>query len=390
MRIEKIKIENFKGISSISEDLGGHNVFVMGQNEANKSSFIDAVWCAVSGKDIPDRPIKEGEKKALIEADLGDYKAILEFKRTTKGITKKFSLVSRDGAEIKSPRHILNSLVGIVDFNPSDFFSMYPKQQVEFMSKLVGVDLESINGRIEEASESLKYSKKKLSQVQSMVEPYDKSIISNDAPSVGSLYQILGEAISKNSEINSLKSDLENARDQVRVLNEKIKLAEDWLENEANQPIDVEKIKTEIDNIETSKANFDEAKKLKEIEDEFNILSKEVEEEKSNLELLNEEKRKIISEKINIDGLTFDGDEFLLNGLPFKSNQINTATQIITGLKIGLQLIKDVRIMRFEGTLVDNDNLEKVKEWAEENDVQLFIEVMDRNAEGLTIEIEED
>ncbi len=115
------------------------------------------------------------------------------------------------------------------------------------------------------------------------------------------------------------------------------------------------------------------------------------EELNNTIKSIEQTKLRIISEaKIPVPGLTFDESTLYYNGLPFEKSQINTAQQIIVGLQINLALLKDIKIARFDGSLLDNENISIVETWAKENDLQLFVEFVDRNEEGLRIEIKEE
>jgi hypothetical protein len=78
-----------------------------------------------------------------------------------------------------------------------------------------------------------------------------------------------------------------------------------------------------------------------------------------------------------------------LDGLPFESNQINTARKIIAGLEIQFALMSDVKIARFDGSLLDNKSIAEVENWAKEKGVQLFVELVDRDGDELKIEVQE-
>ena len=75
-------------------------------------------------------------------------------------------------------------------------------------------------------------------------------------------------------------------------------------------------------------------------------LEKAIEEQNAEVDKLKEAKSKRISDKINVEGLTYNvaGECFLWEGLPFDSNQINTAAQLIAGMKIASMMLKDLKI----------------------------------------------
>ena len=102
-------------------------------------------------------------------------------------------------------------------------------------------------------------------------------------------------------------------------------------------------------------------------------------------------KKKAIQEaNLPVTGLSFDDEKIYLDGLPFKSNQINTARRIIAGLEISYALLGQVRIARFDGSLLDKNSMEAVKEWAKEKDLQLFVEIVDREGNDFKIDIQEE
>ncbi len=80
----------------------------------------------------------------------------------------------------------------------------------------------------------------------------------------------------------------------------------------------------------------------------------------------------------------------MLDGLPFHIDQNNTAAQIVAGLKLGAGLLGDVKIARFEGSLLDQESLDAVSEFAEAEGLQLFVELVDRNEKDLRFEFIED
>lgn len=46
-KVQKVKIKNFKNIEELEIDLHGKSVFLIGENELNKSSIIQAIWIAL-------------------------------------------------------------------------------------------------------------------------------------------------------------------------------------------------------------------------------------------------------------------------------------------------------------------------------------------------------
>lgn len=137
MKIESIKIHNFKAIDSANLEIGGKNVYLIGGNGKGKTSFIDAVFKGLSGKNLPPQPIKDNGKKGVIEIDLGDFIARTKFK---KGRPTEFELENKTyEAEadkfMKSPRSYMERRIGILDFDINDFLALSDAKQVEYVAK---------------------------------------------------------------------------------------------------------------------------------------------------------------------------------------------------------------------------------------------------------------
>jgi DNA repair exonuclease SbcCD ATPase subunit len=72
MKIVNFKAENIKKLVAVEISPTDNTVIVTGKNGAGKSSVLDAIWWALSGtKHIQDKPIREGQTKAMIRLDLG-------------------------------------------------------------------------------------------------------------------------------------------------------------------------------------------------------------------------------------------------------------------------------------------------------------------------------
>ncbi len=136
----------------------------------------------------------------------------------------------------------------------------------------------------------------------------------------------------------------------------------------------------EVEKQERGKAKYAELDAAIKTQEHLNAKIQEVEQAK---------KQAIAEANLPVPGLTFDDNQLFLNGLPFERTQINTAQLIITGLKIQMALLGQVRIARFDGSLLDNSSLAEVETWAAANNLQLFVELVDRSGEALKIEVKE-
>lgn len=141
MRIVGLKFENFKRIEVVEIIPDGDVIELRGKNGAGKTSILDGIEAAFGGAEaFGEMPIRKGQKKAVMELDLGDLKIrrVIE-----KDKAPKFELVDSGGGTLKSPQAVLNSLYSKSAADPVEFARMKPKEQQVVVAKISGVDPEA-------------------------------------------------------------------------------------------------------------------------------------------------------------------------------------------------------------------------------------------------------
>ena len=142
MKIVSLQAENVKKIRAIEIEPDGSLVVVGGRNGAGKSSVLDSIAYALGGRALcPSRPIRNGETAARARVDLGDL--VIERTWTEKGTY--LSVRTGDGFQAPSPQAVLDKLVGRLSFDPLAFVAMPPREQVETLRELVGLDFADID-----------------------------------------------------------------------------------------------------------------------------------------------------------------------------------------------------------------------------------------------------
>ena len=426
MKIQSINIKNFKGIRSYEGDISGKHVYLVGGNEAGKTSFIDAVWLGLSGKNCPPEPITDGGSKGLIEIDLGDFIARTKFK---KGRPMTFELENKTFEEesekfIKAPRSYMEKRVGILDFNINEFFSKTDSEQVKYFAKIMGEDFSDIDSEIEEIMESRKFDKKKLAEHETKNDYFNDEDANREPINVvelskkieaenakKTLYDEINKKLEEKrkraaeveAEIKALYLELEGGatgeNDQngepiyIAGLKNDIKSGENWIKDKENKADETKltEMRLELENSAKINETIRKAKESQTAENEAKKLRKAIEEATDEIEELKAKKAKRISDKINIKGLEYSTKEerFLWNGLPFDPKQINTASQLISGMKIGSTMLKDLKILKVDASLIDKVNFDEVLAWADDNEIELFVELVDREATKLEVIVQD-
>jgi chromosome segregation ATPase len=200
--------------------------------------------------------------------------------------------------------------------------------------------------------------------------------------------------------LEEIPNVIENCKEQIKALELMIKGAEESLkfEQERKVKIDnfftkyptkpsVESLSEEINEISNHQEN---RKKVLEL---YDIQKKSIaEQEKSEtiterLKVIKKEKEEVFaSYPLPVKGLTFDEEGISYDGLPLHDEQINTAKLIEIGLKIGMAMNPNLRVMIIkDGSLLDKETLNKIINIADKRGYYLLIEVVDSEQEDLEL-----
>lgn len=409
MKTQKINIKNFKGIRSYEGDISGKHVYLVGGNEQGKTSFIDAVWLGLSGKNCPPTPITDNGNKGLIEIDLGDFIARTKLK---KGRPISFELENKNWTEeserfIKSPRSYMESRVGILNFDINDFFNKTDAEQVKYFAKIMGEDFSDIDSQIEEISESRRFDKRKLKELEGQNDYYNDEDANREPIDIVELSKKIEAENEKKSTYEKVKSGVDQRVDRLAKIREELSIlekealrltsekedGEKWLEDKNNQfdEVSLKEMRKDLENSTKINDEIRISKELKVVDEKCVSMRKAIEDATNDIEVLRVKKAERISNKINIEGLEYNVAEerFLWNGLPFDRKQINTAAQLISGMKIGSTLLRDLKILKVDASLIDKENFDKVLEWADNEGIQLFVELVDREATKLEVVLQD-
>lgn len=407
MKVQAIEIVNFKGISTLEVSPNGRNVYAIAANGKGKTSFLDAVFKTLTGKNLPSKMVKNGEKRGSINIDLGNLNVGATISAKDDG-KLKLTVSSPDGEVYSSPRTMLDAVVGIIDFDIAGFMALTPRKQAEQLKKMLGLDTTKVDAEYAKVFAERAESNQNLKWLENNSKPYNPT--ATVAIDVASLEERRMDVARINAnresavktearlgrEIEEGERELEKLKSQLATLdalltakvNERADV-DAWLEDNPATPD--EAIVAEI----TAARAHNEAVAIttRELAHRADIKK----EEKNNARLVRrlgeieaQKAEMIAAVPMPVPGLTFTDEGLFLDGLPFEDNQINTSRKIISGLQLCSALHKQVNIARFDGSLLDNASLAEVEEWAAKAGIQLFIEMVARDAnEGLKIEISE-
>jgi len=110
------------------------------------------------------------------------------------------------------------------------------------------------------------------------------------------------------------------------------------------------------------------------------------------LEDIKKEKLEMLPDKMPATGMTIDveNDQLMLDGLPFESKQINTSRIMRAGFDMLMSMNPQIRTFCVrDASLLDDETLQTVIDYANELGFQGFFEVVDRKQPVLSYEIHE-
>ncbi len=443
MRIINLTAENYKRLVAIDITPTGAIVDINGKNGQGKSSTLDAIYAALAGKSaIPSKPVRKGEEKAFITVKLGTDEVELVVRRsfqTTPDGDYTTSLVVENGkgARYPSPQAMLDGLLGALSFDPLAFTRMAPKLQLEELRKLVpDFDFAAVDAAIDadfKARTDVNREAKSLAnQHAALTIPGDPRAARVDMAALVKALEDAGDAKAKiRAEENdravtlrqidddrqaaknnralaeARRKDAEDLRQRIAKLEESAQgfdtLATDY-EAEANElevaykalaPLpaypDTASLVARIDAGRKTNADLDERDRVTTQKAEFaeQLKAKEAEAEQLTKKIDDAKARKakaIADAKLPVDGLGFGDDGVTLNGLPFA--QASDAEMLRVSIAIAAAMNPTLKVIRArDGSLLDDDSLQIVREFAEKHGLQLWLERVATNSPiGIRIE----
>jgi len=125
MKITKVKIHDFLGISTFSISRLGKFNKITGANGVGKSALVTAIKEAFKSSGVDPHLIRIGADKAEILLEVDDRIKIERRITPTANLPK----VTVNGQPMNRPQQYLNGLIGPFNFNPVEFFMAKPKER---------------------------------------------------------------------------------------------------------------------------------------------------------------------------------------------------------------------------------------------------------------------
>lgn len=391
---------------------------MMGDNDAGKSSFIDAFASALGGKRWHDEePIRRGCEFARCMAVIGKGDKRLKISaKWTAGKEEDSKTNYRvaienleDNSRLRKPQDVLESFFNPLAIDPNAFTEMKDKDRAAMLREIAGLDTTVVDqerdrwyGERTLVNRDIETLKGQLAGI--VVPPPVPDLDKFQAIDVTKVAHKKAEAIARNAENAALrkqavvdeaslkksKEDLERLQTAVR--NQEAKVASltavataSSAAAKAALDIPLEEFDTFIATAEATNklanskknAQLDHLRFAKQRTDlEKVIAGKQTEADDLTSRVKNCDKRiadMLSAVKMPVEGLSVDGDKTMFNGLPF--DQASQSDQIRVAMAISVARHPDLPIVFINnGDLIQDKKMTIIAQWAEEQGVLVLME----------------
>lgn len=418
--IVRLTVSNLLRIKAAEVTPDGALVVVAGQNDNGKSSLLNSIAMALSGKDIPAMPIRQGATSGYVILETADIVVTKTFKLSGAPVLE---VRDKDGAKLTSPQSKLDTLISKTTFDPFEFTREKPSDQLETLRRVTGLDFTTLDQET-----ATKYAERTTINRQARDQEGVLKLIVRDttAPkdpvSVAALMAQLEEVQKHNASNADKRMALSEMNDDVDTLEQRVVAAgleiqriekalaeakekhaeEQMFYNEQVAMRDKQKaliatledrdpapITQQIKDADTINATIrqnqrwsDEHKKLIGLQSQSGELT-------ARLAAIEQEKQAAMEKAaFPVPGLSFGESGVLYNNVPFE--QAGTAVKIRTSLAIARSLNPKLPVMFIrDGSLLDDHSMQIVRQYAEQEGLQVWLEQVSSDAESCSVYIED-
>jgi len=424
MKIQKVKISNFRNIENLEKDLNGASILLIGENEVGKSNFMKAIEGVLTDT-FGESPLMKGKKEGHIEVITGQdgqkYTFEAKFKEGTDKVT--LTVTGPDGLRSKA-KSAIGAIVGEVEFDIFKFVEMSKttkgrKEQVEivksFFPEEIKQELRKIENHVQstyddrtELNRKIKDKEGAISQmditgdtVKKYKEPLSVDAISAEIELADKHNQNVQKAkaaltvcetaeVRHANRLEALQAEIDQIKAEQKANDEQMVKVEDWLENPKNAPIPKDALMEQLKSVNDHNILHERVKNALKVQEEL----KELKDEAEDLTIKIETQRQAISDTIKsmeeqmpIAGLSFSEECLLYNGMPVDESTMSTSAIMMLGARLKMARNPNVQVLFLEqGESLGQKRFDELKAMCHEFNFQLIMEQMERGVEELKIE----
>ena len=393
-KIINLKAQNFLRLKAVDITPGSERIIeISGKNGAGKSSVLKAIWSVFANREISKgipSPIRSGEESGSVSVDLGD----MTITRSWTGTDTYLRIENKAGAVYKSPQALLDKLKTSLSFDPLAFIRMDKKEQRATLLQVLGVDLDSLDREREGYFNARTEANREV-----------KNLTAQLAPLQGLPVDLPKEEISATDLINRIRAAEETTRKiantdrviaakeqeikelETRLIHERKNLEAAYIAREEMQEIDISEMEQQLRNIEDLNKQVQKRRTFEDIVSRLHDASKKSDYLTEKIEDIDQSKKEALKNAtFPIPDISISPDGISYREIPI--SQCSAAEQIRVSVAMGAALNPGLRVLLIQdGSLLDSTSRGIIEEIAEEQDLQVWIEVVDESrGSGVIIE----
>jgi len=392
-KIINLKAQNFLRLKAVDITPCSRVIEIGGRNGAGKSSVLKAIWSVFSNREISKgipSPIRSGEESGSVSVDLGD----MTITRSWTGTDTYLRVENKAGAVYKSPQALLDKLKSSLSFDPVAFIRMDKKEQRATLLKVLGVDLDSLDREREGYFNARTEANREVKNLTAQIQPYQ--MLPVDLPkeqiSPTGLINRIREAEENNRKIASFRQTVLIKEEKIRELETTLQETKNQYEElliqlETLQEVETNEMETQLQNIEKLNEQIRKGQALNEILPRLHEASKKSDTLTEKIEEIDQVKKETLkAAAFPMPDISISPDGISYRDIPL--SQCSAAEQIRVSVAMGAALNPGLRVLLIQdGSLLDSTSRGIIEQIAEEQDLQVWIEVVDEiGGSGIIIE----
>lgn len=395
MKIIELNASNVKRLRAVDITPDKHVQVISGRNAQGKTSVLDSIWLALGGGSASRetiRPIRDGETKASVRLDLGDFIVT----RTWTGDKTTLTVESAQGSKLRSPQAVLDALVGRLSFDPLEFTRLNGRDQVAALLDIIDLDVDLDALAVERKAAYDRRTEigrdgKALDGQAAGLGPIETGLPSAEV-SVSDLFEQHSAAARAHREYDGTLEQAKIQSDRVFGLSESLDaavavLAETQARIDAWGVLpDLDALRLRLETAEDTNAAVRRNLKRANVAAETATTRAAFTAETNTITRIDKSKADALAgASFPVEGLGFTDDGVTYNGVPF--SQASASEQIRVSLAMAMSLNPQLRVIRIlDGSLLDAENLELIGDMARDRDYQVWIEKVGSDGVGVVIE----
>lgn len=388
--IVKLTARDFKRLVAVEIEPTGRVVPITGMNGHGKTSVLDAITAALVGqKDFKlDKPVREGAPDAEVEVDLGDFVVTRKWRGDRSSLEVKLA----NGTAVPGARKVLDDLIGKLSFDPLLFAEADAKAQRAMLLEAVGLVEQdaAISTERQRHYDARTVHNRDAKRLQAQLDGLPRPDPTHPVGrvDVAALSAQLSEAMAHASEFEQMRTRVASVDREIAELQRRL----DQLVAERtamtvrgrelaamNLNAVVADLRGKLDSAQAVNESAQRYERREETNGELQASLRAAESASGAIVALDTKRKALLAGvDLPIQGLSVDDEGVLLNGVPF--SQASAAERLRTSVAMAMKMNPKLRVIRIaDASLLDSVNRALIETMAEENDFQIWLEVVDES-----------